>query len=184
MAPSRQRTTRGAGRAGLQRWLTSIAFATLQNQVAADLRQKYKPQFDRLQTRLQSAQQALAKQQNQSSSKKIDAMLSVGAAVASEIFSSFLGRKAISVTNMNKAVSAVRSVNRARAQGTSVDLAKDTVGSVQQQIDALQKEFDDEVAAQQNKVDPLTEQLETISILPKKSDINVELVALAWHAAD
>ena len=154
------------------------------DQVAADLREKYKSQFDRLQTRLQSAQQALAKQQNQSSSKKIDAMLSVGAAVASEIFSSFLGRKAISVTNMNKAVSAVRSVNRARAQGTTVDLANDTVGSVQQQIDALQKEFDDEVAAQQNKVDPLTEQLETISILPKKSDINVELVALAWHADD
>ncbi len=154
------------------------------DQVAVELRDKYKSQFDRLQTRLQSAQQALAKQQNQSSSKKIDAMLSVGAAVASEIFSSFLGRKAISVTNMNKAVTAVRSVNRARAQGTNVDLANDTVGSVQQQIDALQKEFDEEVAAQQNKVDPLTEQLETISILPRKSDITVELVALAWHADD
>jgi hypothetical protein len=75
-------------------------------------------------------------------------------------------------------------VNRARAQDTNVDIANDSVGSVQQQIDALQKQFDAEVAAQQSKVDPLTEQLETISILPKKSDINVELVALAWHAPD
>jgi hypothetical protein len=154
------------------------------DQVAADLRDKYNPQFDRLQTRLQSAQQALAKQQNQSSNKKIDAVISIGAAVASELFSSFLGRKAISVTNMNKAVSAVKSVNRARTQGTNVDLANDTVASVQQQIDALQKQFDEEVAAQQNKVDPLTEQLETVAILPKKSDITVELVALAWHARE
>ena len=152
------------------------------DQLAADLREKYKPQFDRLQDRLTRAQQALAKQQTQSSSKKIDAALSVGAAVASELFSSFFGRKAISVTNMNKAVSAVKAVNRARAQGSNVDLANDSVGSVQQEIDALQKEFDAEVAAQQSKADPLTEQLETVSILPRKSDINVELVALAWRA--
>ena len=152
------------------------------DQVATDMRAKYKPQFDRLQVRLQNAQQGLAKQQNQSSNKKIDAAISIGAAVASELFSSFLGRKAISVTNMNKAVSAVKAVNRARTQGTNVDLANDTVESVQQQIDALQKQFDSDVAAQQSKVDPLTEQLETIAILPKKSDITVELVALAWHA--
>jgi hypothetical protein len=152
------------------------------DQIAAGLRVKYKPQFDRLQVRLVNAQQAVAKQANQYSNKKIDAAISVGAAVASELFSSFLGRKAISVTNMNKAVSAVRAVNRARAQDTNVDIANDSVGSVQQQIDALQKQFDAEVAAQQSKVDPLTEQLETISILPKKTDINVELVALAWHA--
>ena len=154
------------------------------DQLAADLRDKYKSQFDRLQTRLLSVQQALAKQQNQSSSKKIDAALSIGAAVAGELFSSFFGRKAISVTNMNKAVTAVKAVNRARAQGTNVDLATDSVESVQAQIDALQKQFDAEVATAQSKADPLTEQLETITILPKKSDVTVELVALAWHAID
>ncbi|HEY3743797.1 MAG TPA: hypothetical protein VGL53_28325 [Bryobacteraceae bacterium] len=154
------------------------------DQIASALRDKYKPQFDRLQTRLQSAEQAVAKQSNQYSNQKINAAISVGAAVASELFSSFLGRKAISVTNMNKAVSAVRAVNRARAQDTNVDIANDTVGSVQQQIDALQKQFDADVAAQQNKVDPLTEQFEKISIRPKKSDITVELVALAWYAPE
>jgi hypothetical protein len=154
------------------------------DQIAAALRDKYKPQFDRLQTRLQNAKQAVAKQVNQSSNQKINAAISVGAAVASELFSSFLGRKAISVTNMNKAVSAVKAVNRARVQGTNVDIATDSVESVEQQIVALQKEFDAEVAAQQSKVDPLTEQFEPIVILPRKSDINVELVALAWHAGD
>ncbi len=152
------------------------------DQIAAALRDKYKPQFDRLNIRMQNAQQGLAKQQNQSSNQKINAIISVGAAVAGELFSSFLGRKAISVTNMNKAVTAVKAVNRARAAGTNVDIADDTVGLVQGDIDALQKQFDDEVAAQQSKVDPLTEQLETVVILPRKSDIQVELVALAWNA--
>ena len=154
------------------------------DQIAAAVRDKYKPQFDRLNTRMQNAQQGLAKQQNQSSNQKINAMISVGAAVASELFSSFLGRKAISVTNMNKAVTAVKAVNRARAAGTNVDIADDSVGMVQGDIDVLQKQFDDEVAAQQSKVDPLSEQLETVVILPRKSDIQVELVALAWHAAE
>ena len=104
--------------------------------------------------------------------------------MASELFSSFLGRKAVSVTNMNKAVSAVRAVNRARVQGTNEDIANDSVELVQQDVATLQKQFDDDVAAQQSKVDPLTEQLETVTILPKKSDINVELVALAWHAEE
>jgi hypothetical protein len=152
------------------------------DKIAADLRDSYKPQFDRLQDRLQRAQLSLAKEQNQSSNKKIDAAISIGAAVAGELFSSFLGRKAISVTNMNKAVSAVRAVNRARAESTGVDLANDTVGSVQQQITALQAQFDADVAAQQAKIDPATEQLEIVTVLPKKSDINVELVNLAWQA--
>lgn len=152
------------------------------DQVAADLRERYKPQFDRIEERLQRAQQGLERQQNQSSNKKVDAAISVGAAVASELFSAFLGRKAISVTNMNKAVSAVRAVNRARAQGTNVDLAEESVDTVQAAKAELQKQFDDELAAQQSKVDPATEQLETVTVLPRKTDITVELVALAWWA--
>ena len=151
------------------------------DKLAEDLRTTYKPQFDRLQDRLQRAQLALAKEQNQSSNTKINAAISIGAAVASELFSSFLGRKVVSVTNLNKAVSAVRAVNRARSQTTDVDLANDTVGGVQQQIADLQQQFDQEVAAQQAKIDPATEALDTITIVLKKSDIAVELVDLAWQ---
>jgi ribonuclease I len=36
------------------------------------------------------------------------------------------------------------------------------------------------VAELQSKVDPLTEELQTVSIKPKKTNISVQLVALVW----
>ncbi len=48
------------------------------------------------------------------------------------------------------------------------------------QLTELQAEFEAEMAALQAKSDPLTEPLETFSLKPKKTDIQVQLVTLAW----
>jgi len=48
------------------------------------------------------------------------------------------------------------------------------------QLTELQAEFEAEMAALQAKIDPLTEPLETLSLKPKKTDIQVQLVTLAW----
>jgi hypothetical protein len=58
--------------------------------------------------------------------------------------------------------------------------ANETVESVQQQLTDLQTQFDTESAALTEKLDPLSETLETISIKPRKTDILVQLVSLAW----
>lgn len=44
----------------------------------------------------------------------------------------------------------------------------------------LEAQFEAESNALAEKVDPLTEVLETVTIKPKKSDIQVQLVTLAW----
>jgi hypothetical protein len=62
-----------------------------------------------------------------------------------------------------------------------VGQASDNLQQIAQQTADLQKTFAAEVAAQQAKVDPATEKLDTITIRPKKSNINVQLVALAWQ---
>jgi hypothetical protein len=58
--------------------------------------------------------------------------------------------------------------------------AGETVESLQKQIASLEAEFEAETAALAEKIDPLTEPLETLSIKPKKTDILVQLVTLAW----
>ena len=58
--------------------------------------------------------------------------------------------------------------------------ANETAEQLTQQATELQAQFDAEVAAQQSKVDPMTEQLETIPVRLKKTNIEVQLVALAW----
>ena len=49
-----------------------------------------------------------------------------------------------------------------------------------QQLEDLNAQFQAESDAMEGKIDPLTESLESVVIRPKKTDIIVQLVALAW----
>jgi hypothetical protein len=73
-------------------------------------------------------------------------------------------------------------MGRTWQQTQVVGQANETVEQIQQQLAALQSQFEADVAAQQAKIDPSTEQLETVSIRLKKANIEVQLVALGWQA--
>ena len=65
-------------------------------------------------------------------------------------------------------------------QYEDVGRAKDTVEGVQQQIDATNAELQSKVDAIDTNYDPQTETLDTVAVKPKRTGINVQLVALAW----
>jgi hypothetical protein len=54
------------------------------------------------------------------------------------------------------------------------------VETYQSQLDELNAQFKEELDALDTKIDPATEDLEKVTINPRKTDINVQLVALAW----
>jgi hypothetical protein len=54
------------------------------------------------------------------------------------------------------------------------------VAAVRQQREELEAELRAETAELEARLDPATEELETVGIRPKKSDIDVRGVALAW----
>ena len=139
------------------------------------LRKKYAPKIASLQERLRKAQAAVEKQQEQARQAKLQTALSFG----STLLGAFTGRKSLSGT-ISKATTAARKAGRAIEEGGDVSRANDTVESVQQQLTDLQAQFEAESAALAEKVDPLTEALETISVKPKKTDILVQLATLAW----
>jgi hypothetical protein len=140
-----------------------------------DLRKKYAPKISTAQERLRKALAAAEKQQEQAKQAKLQTALSFG----STLLGAFTGRKSISGT-ISKATSAARRAGRALEEGGDVSRANDTVESAQQQLTDLQAQFDSEAAALADKVDPLTETLETISVKPKKTDIIIHLVSLVW----
>jgi hypothetical protein len=140
------------------------------------LRKKYAPKISSLQERLRKAQAAVEKQQEQARQAKLQTALSVGAT----LLGAFTGRKTLSSSTISKATGAARKVGRAFEENGDVSRANDTVESVQQQLTDLQTQFDSESATLTEKIDPLTETLETISIKPKKTDILVQLVSLVW----
>jgi hypothetical protein len=86
---------------------------------------------------------------------------------------------------MGRAATAARGVSRASKESSDVARAEENVAAVTAQFEALKKEFDDEISALQGvEVDPAS--IEKISLRPKKTDINVRAVVLAWapHSRD
>jgi hypothetical protein len=140
------------------------------------LRQKYAPKIAALQDRIRRAGQMVERQQAESRSSQMQAAISVGAS----ILGAFLGRKTISASNIGRATTAIRGAGRAIKESKDVGQAEENVSALQQQLANLESQFKVETDALAAATDPLSEQLETVSLKPTKANIAVKLVALAW----
>jgi hypothetical protein len=54
------------------------------------------------------------------------------------------------------------------------------VEAYQRELDDLNTQFKAESDALESKIDPAIEVFETVTVRPKKTDISVQLLALAW----
>ena len=98
-----------------------------------ELRKKYAPKVAMLQERLRRAQQAVEREQQQSSAQTMSSVISVGAS----LLGAFMGRKVISKTTIASAASAARSIGRSQKESQDVARTEETVEAVQQQMAAL-----------------------------------------------
>jgi ribosomal protein S12 len=76
--------------------------------------------------------------------------------------------------------SAAKTAARTMKESQDVVLAEEGVEAVQQQIAALNAEFQDAVDGLERQPDAAAVPLETVSIKPKKAQIAVQKVLLAW----
>jgi hypothetical protein len=146
------------------------------DRIAAALRQKYAPRMAMLDERKRRAELATEQQKAQQKQAVMQSAVSMGMGV----LSAFLGRKMISATNVNRAASAARQVGRTWKESHDVALATENVQQIDQQVAELQHQFEADLTEQQAKVDPATEVFETVTVRLKKTNINVQLVALTW----
>jgi len=140
------------------------------------LRQKYSPKITVLEDRIRRAEQAIAREEAEAGGAKMDTMLSIGSTVLGALF----GRKTLSATNIGRAASSVRSAGRAVRQSQDIGRAQETLESYKEQLHDVHVEFDAEIEALKSRNDPATEPFDLVQIKPKKKDISVKLIALAW----
>ncbi len=140
------------------------------------LRQQYAPKLAALQDRIRRAQQAVEREAQQAQAQKIQTAISFG----TTLLGAFLGRKAISASTLGRATTAARGVSRSMKESQDVARAGETAEALQQQLADLESQLQQETAALESKVDSMTETLETVIVKPKKTNISVSLVALAW----
>jgi len=146
------------------------------DRLAEIVRQKYASKLAALQERKRRAEIAAGQQQAQ----RTQAMLQTAFSVGAGLLSAFLGKKAISATTANRAATVARHAGRSWKESQDVQQAAENVEQVAQQLADMQNQFEEELKSLQAKIDPATEQFETISIRPKKADIDLQLVALGW----
>jgi len=142
------------------------------------LRQKYAPKTALLQERLRKAQQAVAVQQEQASGSKVQTAISFGTTVLGAMF----GRKTFSATTLGRAGTAARGVGRSMKEAQDVTRAQENVAAVTEKIADLEAKLQEEIADVEGTFQPASEGLDTLSLKPKRSGVQVRLLALTWVA--
>jgi hypothetical protein len=138
------------------------------------LRKKYAPKRAALEERLRRAQQTESREREQVSHQGVQAAISIGAT----ILGALMGRKTVSAGNIGRATTAARGAGRVLKEREDVARAQETVAAVQQALAALEAELQEEVAALEAPGE--SDRLEPVAIRPKKTDVRVQLCALAW----
>jgi hypothetical protein len=140
------------------------------------LRQKYAVKVASLQERIRRAEQNVAKESEQASQSKVQTGISFGATVLGALF----GRKTVSAATLGRATTAARSVGRSMKESQDITRAQQNVEQLKEQQSDLEAQIKAEADALASSFDPTTENLRTISVKPKTTQVAVQVVALAW----
>ena len=143
---------------------------------AEELRRKFAPKLATLQGQLQRAADKAERERGQASQQKLQTALSVGATVLGALF----GRKLASTGNLGRATTAARSATRIGREAEEAQRAEENVEQVTQRIADLNKECEATIAALDTSLDPQTLALREAPVAPRKTDIAVGRVLLAW----
>jgi hypothetical protein len=175
-APSLKLSAKAGESEGDFRARLSLAARESRDAAIAALRQKYAAKLTALTGQEQRANERLEREQSQVQQQTIQTAISVGATVLGALF----GRKTFSAGTLGRASTAARGVSRTMKEREDVGGATESVESVRARRAALEAELDAEVQRLTAASDAGSIAIETTSVRPRKSDISVDSVSLAW----
>ena len=92
------------------------------------------------------------------------------------------GRKTISMSTISRATTAARGIGRTMKESEDVTRANESLAEVQQDKADMEARMQAEITALDSGTTAATETFETLSIKPKRTGVQVQLVALTWVA--
>jgi hypothetical protein len=137
------------------------------------LRKKYVTKVAQLEDRIRRAEQAREKQAEQAQGQTWNTVLSAGGALASVLFG---GRR----SGLSRFGTAARSASRTYQERKDVDRAEETIEALQKQLADLNAGLEAEIDNLEERFDPESVELEVIGVKPKKKDVEVRFLTLAW----
>ena len=155
---------------------TQQATRELRDSQVETLRARFAPKVARLEEKLRKAQEQLGREQQQVGQQKLQTAVSIGATMLGAL----MGRRAVSLSTLGRATTAARGVSRSMKEAEDVQRAQAKAQEAQAEIDALNTDLEHQIAALGNATDTGTP-LDVIEIKPKRGNVDVRLVALAWQ---
>jgi len=140
------------------------------------LRAKLAPKFKTLRDREERARQKLERQETAAKNQKLNSVLSAGATIFGAVF----GRKLGSATNIGKAATTARNWSKLGTQQQAVEQSKESLESIQAEMAQLDLMIAEEMAKIDERTSAEHVELEKIEVKPKKTDVSVKKVEIAW----
>jgi hypothetical protein len=135
------------------------------------LNERYEKRLLRLRDRLRKAELSVERKESEAMSKKHEAVFSIG----ESILGMFLGRSSRRSTS-----SGIRKYRMSSSAGKAAEEAKETVASLQREVEALQEELTDAAGKIRQQWEDVSIELEEFAVKPRRADIELELVSLVW----
>ncbi|MCB9829861.1 MAG: ATP-binding protein [Planctomycetes bacterium] len=140
------------------------------------LKQSYGAKVERLEERLRKAEQRLEKEEAQYEESKRGSWLKIGETILGAV----LGRKRVTSGTIGKAQTAARGMGRSRKEKLDVEQAEEDVSNVKEEMEALEAAFTQDLEDVRKRLDEDKLDITDASLKPRKSDIEIEDVVLAW----
>ncbi len=138
------------------------------------LRVKHAAKLKSIEDRLRRAADRVEREKSQYSQRKLDTAISIGTSVLGAIF----GGRSVATT---RAGSAARSAGRVFSERGDVSRADDSLEALTAERDELLKRIEQEASDLTATLDPSSIALERVRISPRKSDIAIGRIAIAWE---
>jgi hypothetical protein len=140
------------------------------------LRRRYADKFNALKDRLMRSEQAVMREQEQLSAKKVETAISFGTA----ILGAFLGRKAVSSTSAGRLGTAAKSAGRLRKESMDTARAQESAEAVKAKIAELDQSLQADIDKLETAFDPVAEKLQEVVVAPTPAGITQEFFGLVW----
>jgi hypothetical protein len=154
---------------------TQQATRELRDAAVETLRARFAPKVARLTEKKRKAEEVLGREQQQVGQQKLQTAVSLGATMLGAL----MGRKSVTLSTLGRATTAARGVSRSMKEAQDVERAQARIQEVEAEIATLNADLEREIAA----LDPASgaNSLDVIEIKPKRGNVDIRLVALAWQ---
>ena len=141
------------------------------------VRTKFSGRHSAAQERVRKAEQRIGEQADQASRAKSDSLLSIGSAILSGFFG---GTRS---GNVARGGSAAKTAGRARKEAKDVERAREDLEAARRKLAEVEEAAREAVRVEMEKVAALGERIEPLTLRPKKTNVAVRAVVLAWVPA-